>query len=124
MTGICIMCLYEVREEFLSEVLSADTVEDRMRTSSILNEVERDVFDLIVHEALDSDEISERLALPHRTVDLHVRRILRKFSVKRRDQLIVLFWRTSGRERYLESKRERERARKWATPLPDSIEVE
>ena len=49
---------------------------------------EEDVLELVV-QGLTNREIAERLALSKRTVEDYVSRLLQKFEVKRRGQLIA-----------------------------------
>src|SRR5262245_26839994 len=61
-------------------------------TGEMLSQYERDVFDLIVHEALEYEVIAKRLGVTRRTVKFHVGNILKKFEVANREQLILHFW--------------------------------
>jgi DNA-binding CsgD family transcriptional regulator len=64
----------------------------RADSGTLLTPYEQEVFDLIVTEALEYDAIATRLGITHRTVKFHVGRILRKFEVANREQLILEFW--------------------------------
>lgn len=74
----------------------------------LLSSSEQAVFDEIVKHGRDNDEIAERLGTTRRTTKFHVSNLLRKFQVRSREKLILLYW----QERYRALQREHRKTKR------------
>jgi DNA-binding CsgD family transcriptional regulator len=63
-------------------------------TERVLTPREWEVFDLIVWEGLDNQEISESLGISVRSAKFHVGNVLRKMGTPDRLKLTVTYWRS------------------------------
>jgi DNA-binding NarL/FixJ family response regulator len=74
-----------------------------------LTEREWEVFQLLVEEGLQHDEVSKRLGVSVRTAKLHTMHLLRKLGAPDRLKLVVTFWRSRAKLANAKGRRPRRR---------------
>jgi len=73
----------------LIDEIAAELEGPRPGRSSVLTPAQRRVLQLLAREGLTNKEIAARLAIEERTVEYHITKLLQRFRIGNRNQLII-----------------------------------